>query len=146
MNRILTLLASAILILVGGGFLLTGMGDVMSGEFPGWIEAFAGICLVAAGFALLMAEFSSPPSPARNRRQLPATAQRSSSEWISHFKTWFIVLGLLVIMLIGLVAVFGVYASMFMFAIIIYGVLPVSLIVIAAGAIVGILGAFRQKK
>ena len=57
MNRILTLLASIIRIVVGGGFLLTGIPDIIGGEFPGWIEGIAGICILLAGFALLMSEF-----------------------------------------------------------------------------------------
>src|SRR5215212_2043585 len=97
MNRILTILASAILIVAGGFFLLTGTHDLLSGAFPGWIEGFAGVCLVGAGFALLRSEFPIPlrrPQPIRKRmpvQPIPSPLSPSAVQFMNRFKLWYVV-------------------------------------------------------
>jgi hypothetical protein len=93
MNRILTVLASAILIVVGGFFLMQGL------FLLNWIQGLAGGCLLGAGVALMRSEFplSKQPIPSSQRefplskQPIPSPLSPSAVQFMNRFRLWYIV-------------------------------------------------------
>jgi len=79
MNRFLTVLASAILIVVGGFFLMQGL------FLLNWIQGLAGGCLLGAGVALMRSEFPLSKQP------IASPLSPSAVQFMNRFRLWYIV-------------------------------------------------------